>query len=71
MDKKEFLLFMVEVLNCSAQTESKTEKIKIIVNSAGKYLGIKDVSWRDVEEMLKAEVASSQSPTWSGSSVWP
>lgn len=33
VEKREFL---VEVINCPAQTESKTEKIKITVNSAGK-----------------------------------
>ncbi len=39
--KSEFVLFMVDVINCSAQMDRKTEKIKIIVKSAKKYLGIK------------------------------
>ncbi len=36
--KSEFVLFMVDVINCSAQTDRRTEKIKIIVKSAEQYL---------------------------------
>ena len=52
------MLFMVDVINCSAQTEKKTEKIKIIVKSAEKLLGIRgfgreekngNTKWRDSE----------------------
>lgn len=38
--KNEFVLFMVEVINCSSQTNRNTEKIKIIVRAAEKYLGL-------------------------------
>ncbi len=39
MNKNEFVLFMVEVINCSAQTERKTGKVK----AAEKYIGLKDL----------------------------
>ena len=57
---------MVEVINCSAQTSRKTEKIKIIVKAAEKYLGLKGTSWEAVEEMLAGETSNSQ--TWTGGS---
>ncbi len=38
MNKNVFVLFMVEVINCSAQTERKTGKIKIIIKAA-------EISW--------------------------
>lgn len=38
--KNEIVLFMVELINCSVQTNRKTKKIKIIVRAAEKYLGL-------------------------------
>lgn len=66
--KNEFVLFMAEVINCSAQTNRKTEKIKIIVRAAEKYLGLEGLSWETVEEMLAGETSNSQ--TWAGGSSW-
>lgn len=63
--KSEFVLFMVDVINCTAQTERKTEKIKIIVKAAEKHLGIKGLNWESVKETLSGS-QSSQSQTWVG-----
>lgn len=52
VNKNNFVLFMVDVINCSAQTEKKTEKIKIIVRAAEKHLGIKDLGWETIGGML-------------------
>lgn len=41
--KSNFILFMAEVVNYSAQTTSRTERIKIIVKSVEKSLDVKDV----------------------------
>ena len=61
--KNEFILFMVEVMNCSSQTNKKNrDKIKIIVKAAEKYLGIKKLSWETVEGKLSAGISSCQ--TW-------
>lgn len=60
--KSDFILFMVDVINCSAQTDKNTEKIKIIVN----FLGIKGFGWKEVEEGLN----SLQSLSWSGGYSW-
>lgn len=59
---------MVEVINCSAQTEKRTEKIKIIVKAAEKYLGIKGLVWEEVEEILNGGITSTQALAWGGGS---
>lgn len=38
--KMEFILFMAKVMNCSAQTESRTKIFKIIIRAADKYLNV-------------------------------
>lgn len=42
---------MVEVINCLAQTDKKTERVKIIVKAAEQFLGIRGLVW-EVEECL-------------------
>lgn len=44
VSKVNFLLFIAEVINCTAQTEKKTTKIQIIVRAAERFLGVKDIS---------------------------
>ncbi len=56
MNKNEFVLFVVEVINLSAQTERKTGKVKIIIKAAEKYIGVKGLSCEVVEEMLMLNV---------------
>lgn len=40
MNKYDFVLFIVVVINCTAQTDNKTDKVQIIVKTADKHLGI-------------------------------
>ena len=61
--KSEFMLFLVDVINCSAQTEKKTEKIKTIVKSAEKFLGINGFGREEIMEKLNEGIVSSQSET--------
>lgn len=60
INKGEFVLFMAEIINCSAQTQSRTARIKIIVKAAEKYLGIKGLLWETVRDNLSADSQSSQ-----------
>ncbi len=39
------VLSLASVINCSEQAKTKTEKIKIIVKAAPKFLNMKDLSW--------------------------
>ena len=45
INKSDFVLFVAEIINCSAQTQSRKKIIKIIVRAAEKYLGIKGLLW--------------------------
>lgn len=64
VDKNDFVLFMAEVVNCSAQTSSRNERIKIIVKSAEKYLLIKGFPWETVRDILNDDIQPSQSQEW-------
>ena len=50
--KDDFLMFIIHSINCAAQTSSKTEKAKIIVTAAEKYLSITGVSVDKILERL-------------------
>ncbi len=60
VSKHDFVIFMVEIINCSAQTTSRTERIKIIVKAAEKYLGIKGMDWETVRDNLSTDIQSTQ-----------
>jgi len=59
--KMEFVSFMVEVINCSAQTESRTERMKIIIRAAEKYLNVAGVTSEKINETLMAKSSSQTS----------
>ncbi|XP_016401002.1 uncharacterized protein LOC107733749 [Sinocyclocheilus rhinocerous] len=53
--KMEFVSFMAEVVNCSAQTESRTERIKIKIRAAERYLNVAGVTLEKINDMLKTQ----------------
>lgn len=60
VSKNDFVIFMAEIINCSAQTKSRNERIKIIIKSAEKYLDVKDLLWETVRDILNEDTQSSQ-----------
>ncbi len=60
VDKVSFVTFIAEVVNCSAQTESRTERIKIIIRAAEKYLELEDVTVDMINDRLKMQTVNSQ-----------
>lgn len=61
--KKDFLCFMVEVINCTSQAKHRSEKTAIVVKSAARYLGIKRITCETVYDELKSlSQPLSQSP---------
>ncbi len=60
VDKVWFVTFIAEVVNCSAQTESRTERIKIIIRAAEKYLELEDVTVDLINDRLKMQTVNSQ-----------
>lgn len=63
--KEAFLLFLADVINCAAQAKGNTERIKIIVRAAGRYLGVANVTWEEITEELKGKKNMSQSQSCS------
>ena len=55
VDKEKFVAFMVEVINCTAQTDSKTVRIKIIIKAEEKYLEVEGMTPEAINEILRAE----------------
>lgn len=53
VNKVSFVAFIAEVVNCSAQTESRTERIKIVIRAAEKYLELEDVTVDIINERCK------------------
>ena len=51
MDK--LILFVAYVINCADHVKHKTEKIKIIVEGAEKFLDMKDLSWEQINRRLE------------------
>lgn len=60
VEKVSFIAFIAEVINCSAQTDSRTERIKIIAKVAEKYLEIEGISVEMINERLKIQVGNTQ-----------
>lgn len=58
--KVEFMTFLAEVINCAAQTESRTERIKIIIKAAEKHLQIEGITLEQVNEKLKGQIVDTQ-----------
>jgi len=52
ISKVSFIAFIAEVINCTAQTNKRTEKLKIIISAAAHQLGINDVSVEKIQNLL-------------------
>lgn len=59
-DKVSVIAFVAEVVNCSAQTEGRSERIKIIIRAAEKYLELKNITVDMIKERLLTQATNSQ-----------
>lgn len=66
VNKKRFVLFMVEVINCTAQTERRTEKIQIIVKAAERFLDIKGLKCEEIMRSLINTESQLSQEIWVG-----
>lgn len=66
VEKKKFVAFMVEIINCSAQACSRTERTKIIAKAAEKYLDMEEMSVEIINATLIAGISDSQSACGGG-----
>ena len=55
-----FLAFIAMVINCTAEMESKLQKIYVVVEVTGRYLGIRDLTPEELQRGLSGGVPSSQ-----------
>lgn len=61
VDKVKFVAFLAEVINCSAQTQSRTDRIRIIIRAAKKYLDVGEITVEMINETLTAGLQDTQS----------
>ena len=60
LDKKRFLAFIAMVINCAVDIQSKTERIKMILDAATRFLDIVDISGDNLNDTLRGGLASAQ-----------
>ena len=53
MDRRRFLAFIAMVLNCVSEIETKSERIKMVVQQAKDILGIFDMKGDQIQEILE------------------
>lgn len=52
INPEKLILFIAYVVNCAEDLKSKTDKLKMIVKAASKFLNIGTLSWNKVQEAL-------------------
>ena len=53
MDKKSFLAFTAMVINCAVEIKGKSERIKMILDAARRFLKVDDVSGEDLNNLQR------------------
>ena len=53
VNKKSFVAFICKVVNVAVWLEKKSDRIKIVVEAAEEFLGIKDLKAKDIHGMLR------------------
>lgn len=66
VEKKKFVAFIVEIINCSAQAKGRTERTKITAKAAEKYLDVEELSVELINAFLITGVSDTQSTYGSG-----
>lgn len=66
VEKRKFVAFMVEIINCSAQACSRTERTKIIAKAAEKYLEMEEMSVEIINATLITGISDTQSTCGGG-----
>jgi hypothetical protein len=55
IDKRTLATFIAEAINSTAKVKSKTERIHLIVNAAGRHLSMTGLTWAEVREGLNQQ----------------
>ena len=60
MDKKTFLAFIAMVVNCAVDIPRKSERTKIVLVAASRFLNVEDISAEELDNCLREGFASTQ-----------
>ena len=60
MDKRGFLAFISMVINCALEIPKKSERIKMVLDAAKKFLDVEDITGKEVDDMLREGCAPTQ-----------
>ena len=60
VDKRNFLAFIAMVINCAADIKSKSERIKMVLDAAKRFLKVVDVSGEDLDYTLREGLSSNK-----------
>ena len=63
MDKRQFLAFIAMVINCAAEIKTKSERIKMVLDAARRFLGVENVSGEDLDSTLREGFSTQASGT--------
>ena len=53
MDKRQFLAFIAMVINCAIEMQGKSERIKMVLEAARRFLNIEDITGEDLDNTLR------------------
>lgn len=57
LKKVDFDAFIVQVINCTAQTNKKSKKLDIIVSAAERFLGLQELTAEALQGILFEDVS--------------
>ena len=60
LDRKRFLAFIAMVINCAVEIKGKSERIKMILDAARRFLDVEDVSGEDLDNVLREGFSTAQ-----------
>ena len=60
MDKRQFLAFIAMVINCAVEMQGKSERIKMVLEAARRFLNIVDITGEDLDSTLREGFATPQ-----------
>ena len=55
MEKTHFLAFIAMVINCAVEIQRKSERIKMVLAAAKRFLNVMDVTGEDLDSLLREE----------------
>ena len=53
IDKRGFLAFIAMVINCAVDIQTKSERIKMVLDAARRFLRVEDVTGEDLDNKLR------------------